>query len=77
VVCSGGSISVTASGRTVAGSNLTFYVAPPSSCTPGHWGPSGPAVTTCGNDSTGNGTQGAPWATCQHAITVLYQQYDF
>ena len=33
-------------------------------------------VSTTGNDSTGNGTSGAPWATLAHAVAVATQNYD-
>jgi len=33
-------------------------------------------VATTGNDSTGNGTSGAPWATLQHAINYIQQNID-
>ena len=33
-------------------------------------------VATTGNDSTGNGTSGTPWATIQKAINVLSSGYD-
>jgi hypothetical protein len=33
-------------------------------------------VATTGNDSTGNGTSGTPWATIQHAVNVLMNSYD-
>ena len=33
-------------------------------------------VATTGNDSTGNGTSGAPWLTKQHAYNVLQANYD-
>jgi hypothetical protein len=33
-------------------------------------------VTPTGNDSTGTGTSGAPWATIQHAFNVLAGSYD-
>jgi hypothetical protein len=62
--------------RAITTGNLAFYVAPPSSCATGYWG-SGGTVTACGSDTAGNGTQAAPWATCQHAVTVLYSQYDW
>lgn len=63
--------------RTPVTANFSVYVAPPSSCTGGYWPDNSAAVTTCGNDSTGNGTQGAPWATLQKAILYLYANYDF
>lgn len=30
-----------------------------------------------GNDTTGTGTSGAPWATIQHALDTLCEDYDF
>jgi hypothetical protein len=33
-------------------------------------------VSTSGNDSTGNGTSGAPWATPQHALTYIADNID-
>ena len=33
-------------------------------------------VTTSGNDSTGNGTSGAPWLTLQHAVNAVTSNYD-
>lgn len=33
-------------------------------------------VATTGNDTTGNGTSGTPWATLQHALNVLQAGYD-
>jgi hypothetical protein len=33
-------------------------------------------VATTGNDTTGNGTSGAPWATLQHAWNVVCDNYD-
>jgi|ERR1035437_5432372 hypothetical protein len=33
-------------------------------------------VATTGNDSTGNGTSGAPWATPQYANDIICAQYD-
>ena len=33
-------------------------------------------VSSSGNDSTGNGTVGAPWLTIQHALSVLQDSYD-
>lgn len=34
-------------------------------------------VSPTGSDSTGDGTSGNPWATPQHAVDVLYADYDF
>ena len=34
-------------------------------------------VATTGDDTTGDGTNGAPWATLQHAYDVLAASYDF
>lgn len=33
-------------------------------------------VATTGNDSTGDGTSGTPWATIQHAVDVIRNSYD-
>jgi len=33
-------------------------------------------ASNTGNDSTGDGTVGNPWATMAHAIAVVYQSYD-
>lgn len=33
-------------------------------------------VATTGNDSTGDGSSGAPWATIQHAVDVIRTTYD-
>ena len=62
--------------RIFQSSNLSVYIAPPTNCATGYWA-SGGSVTACGDDVNGNGTQAAPWATCQHAVDVLYSQYDF
>ena len=34
-------------------------------------------VATTGNDVTGNGSVGNPWATCQGAYDTLFRAYDF
>lgn len=34
-------------------------------------------VSTTGNDTTGNGSSGAPWATGQHAVNMIQDGYDF
>lgn len=33
-------------------------------------------ISTTGNDTTGNGTAGAPWATLQHAYNTIQNNYD-
>lgn len=33
-------------------------------------------ISNTGNDGTGNGTAGAPWATLAHALSVAINQYD-
>lgn len=33
-------------------------------------------VATTGNDTTGNGTAGTPWATIQHAVNTVMTGYD-
>jgi hypothetical protein len=64
--------------RIAVTSNLAVYVAPPANCAPGYYATTPPTPTTgCGNDATGTGSAAAPWATVQHALTVLYQGYDF
>lgn len=34
-------------------------------------------ISPTGNDATGNGSTGAPWATMQHAADTIFNQYDF
>jgi hypothetical protein len=65
--------------RAFQSANLDVYIAPPTSCATGYWwAPGGnTAVSTCGDDVNGQGTQAAPWATCQHAVDTLYSKYDF
>lgn len=64
--------------RIVPTADVTMYVAPPASCANGYWpGTPNVAVTTCGSDATGDGTQAAPFATPQKAHDTLAALYDF
>ncbi len=63
--------------RIVPSGDTTFYVAPPTNCSNGYWADTGTPVTTCGSDTTGNGTRGAPFATPQKAHDTFAAQYDF
>lgn len=74
-----------AQSRTIATSNLTINVAPPTlypnsaptNCLTGHFGSGGPAVTACGNDTVGCGTLAAPCASPQYAVNIAYRLYDW
>jgi hypothetical protein len=71
--------------RTMAVSNLTFYVAPPTtypdstptSCLSGYFGTTSLPVTVCGSDVPGCGAISAPCASPQYAVNIAYRQYDW
>lgn len=73
-------VSFSAHARTVASTDVTLYVAPYGSCSGLYWPAyrGGPLVnvTTCGNDTTGNGSQALPYATFQKAADVFMADYD-
>ena len=49
------------------GADVTVFVAPPTGWEGAYWGSYGGSVTAGGSDTTGDGTQTAPWATIQQA----------
>jgi hypothetical protein len=66
-----------AQARTVLTSPITFYIAPASCNTSqGYWPDNRATVTACGNDASIVGSQGAPFATPQHAADWVMQNYD-
>ena len=63
-----------ASARTVLQNSVTYYVNASSS--PATCGVTGALTCGGGNDTTGTGTQAAPWQTLNHAIGFVATQID-
>lgn len=56
--------------------DVVMYVAPQADCLNGYWVDTQATTTTCGSDTTGDGTQSLPYSSVQKAHDVLASDYD-